>query len=259
MKELYAVGIGPGSYEQMTVQAVRTLEKSDVIIGYTVYVDLVREHFPGREFLSTPMRQEEERCRMAFEEAEKGKTVSMVCSGDPGVYGMAGLLCGIGREHPDVELTVIPGVTAATSGAALLGAPLVQDFCVVSLSDLLVPWEKIESRLRAAAESGMAVVLYNPSSRKRAGHLNRACGILLETLPEETICGLARNIGREGESCRILTLSELKDAQTDMFTTVFIGTPETEQIGERMATPRGYQNRMKTEDESESAEWKMDG
>ena len=244
MKKIFAVGIGPGSYEQMTIRAVRVLERCDVIIGYTVYVDLIREHFPGKEFLTTPMRQEEARCRMAFSEAEKGKTAAMVCSGDAGVYGMAGLLLEIGTEFPDVEVEIIPGVTAALSGAALLGAPLMGDFCVISLSDILVSWEQIEARIRAAVSCGMPLVLYNPSSRRRAGHLKRACEILLEYLPEETVCGIAANIGREGERSLVLTLGELKDTQTDMFTTVFIGNEETKNTGDRMATPRGYQRKQ---------------
>ena len=135
----------------MTLKAVRTLRESDVIIGYTVYVDLVREHFPGKEFLTTPMKKEVDRCVMAFEEARKGKTVAMICSGDAGVYGMAGLMYQVGENYPEVELEIIPGVTAATGGAAVLGAPLIHDFCLISLSDLLTPWEKIETRLLAAA------------------------------------------------------------------------------------------------------------
>ena len=240
MNKIYVVGIGPGSYEQMTVRAVRVLERCDVIIGYTVYVDLVREYFPEKEFLTTPMRQEEARCRMAFVEAKKGKTAAMVCSGDAGVYGMAGLLLELGAEFPDTEIEIVPGVTAAVSGAALLGAPLMGDFCVISLSDILVSWEQIEARIRAAVSSGMPVVLYNPSSRRRGDYLKRACEILLEVLPEETVCGIAANIGREGETFQVLTLADLMDTKTDMFTTVFIGNAQTKNIGGRMVTPRGY-------------------
>lgn len=151
VKKIYVVGIGPGEYEQMTIRAVKALESCDVIIGYTVYVDLVREHFAGKEFLTTPMKQEIERCRMAFEKAEEGKTTAMICSGDAGVYGMSGLMLEIGQEYPDVEVECIPGVTAAIGGAAVLGAPLIHDFALISLSDLLTPWEKIEKRLLAAA------------------------------------------------------------------------------------------------------------
>ena len=124
MNKLYVVGIGPGEYEQMTVRAINALKGSDTIIGYTVYVDLVKEHFPGKEFMTTPMKKEVDRCVMAFQEAMKGKTVSMICSGDAGVYGMSGLMYEVGKDYPQVELEIIPGVTAATGGAAVLGAPL---------------------------------------------------------------------------------------------------------------------------------------
>ena len=147
MNTLYVIGIGPGAYEKMTIEAAEALKSSDVIVGYTVYVDLVREHFPGKEFLTTPMKREVERCELAFAEAAKGKTVAMICSGDAGVYGMTGLMYEIGVRYPQVELKLIGGLTAATSGAAVLGAPLIHDFAVVSLSDLLTPWEKIEKRV----------------------------------------------------------------------------------------------------------------
>ncbi len=153
MHKLYIVGIGPGNYEQMTIRAAEVLKTCDVIVGYTVYIDLIREHFGEKEFLTTPMRQEVKRCEMAFETAMEGKTVAMICSGDAGVYGMSGLLYEMGARYPEVALEVIPGVTAATAGAAVLGAPLMHDFCLISLSDLLTPWEKIERRLRAAAEA----------------------------------------------------------------------------------------------------------
>lgn len=152
MYKLYIVGIGPGNYEQMTIRAAEILKTCDVIVGYTVYIDLIREHFGEKEFLTTPMRQEVKRCEMAFETAMEGKTVAMICSGDAGVYGMSGLLYEMGARYPEVALEVIPGVTAATAGAAVLGAPLMHDFCLISLSDLLTPWEKIERR--AAGCSG---------------------------------------------------------------------------------------------------------
>ena len=167
MNKVYVVGIGPGKPDGMTVEAVRALEQCSIIIGYPVYVDQVRAYFPGKTCLSTPMRQEVRRCRIALAAAEAGNTVAMVCSGDAGVYGMAGLLYELRGEYPGASITVIPGVTAALSGAALLGAPLGHDFCVISLSDLLTPWEQIEKRLRCAAEGDFAVVLYNPASRRR--------------------------------------------------------------------------------------------
>lgn len=242
LKKLYVVGIGPGAYEKMTIEAAEALKNSDVIIGYTVYVDLVKEHFAGKEFLTTPMKKEVERCKMAFEEAMKGKTVSMICSGDAGVYGMAGLMYEVGINYPEVELSVIAGVTAATGGAAVLGAPLIHDFCLISLSDLLTPWEKIETRLLDAAHGDFVICLYNPSSKKRHDYLQKACDLMLKYKSEETVCGIVGNIGRDGESETVMTLKELRDTQVDMFTTVFIGNSQTKNINGKMVTPRGYKN-----------------
>ena len=194
MNKLYVIGIGPGEYEQMTLKAIHAMEKSEVIIGYTVYVDLVKEHFPGKEFLTTPMKKEVDRCVMAFEEAKKGKVVSMICSGDAGVYGMSGLMYEVGVNYPEVELEIIPGVTAATGGAAVLGAPLIHDFCLISLSDLLTPWEKIEARLLAAAEADFVVCLYNPSSKKRSDYLQKACDLMMQYKSPETVCGIVNYI-----------------------------------------------------------------
>lgn len=242
MSKVYVVGIGPGAYEQMTIRAAKVLDGCDTIVGYTVYVDLVRDHFPGKELLTTPMTRETERCVLAFEEARKGKTVAMICSGDAGVYGMAGLMYEVGARYPEVELEVIPGVTAATGGGALLGAPLTHDFCVISLSDLLTPWEKIEARLLAAAQADLVVCLYNPSSKKRHDYLQKASDLLLRHKAADTVCGLAGHIGREGETTQILTLGQLRDTQVDMFTTVFVGNAQTKEIGGHMVTPRGYRD-----------------
>ena len=242
MNKLYVIGIGPGAYEQMTLRAIHALEQSDAIIGYTVYVDLVKEHFAGKELLTTPMKKEVDRCVMAFEEAKKGKTVSMICSGDAGVYGMAGLMYEVGVRYPDVELEIIPGVTAASAGAAVLGAPLIHDFCLISLSDLLTPWEKIEKRLLLAAQADFSIVLYNPSSKKRADYLQKACDIMAAYESEDTVCGIVSQIGREGEECCVMSFRELRDTKVDMFTTVFIGNSQTKELGGHMVTPRGYRN-----------------
>ena len=239
---IYVVGIGPGAYEKMTIEAANVLKNSDVIAGYTVYVDLGKDHFGDKEFLTTPMRQEVERCRMALEEAAKGRKVSMVCSGDAGVYGMAGLILELAPEYPEVKVSIIPGVTAACAGAAVLGAPLIHDFAVISLSDLLTPMEVIEKRVKAAAEADFAICIYNPSSKKRGDYLKKACEILLESRSPETVCGIVKSIGRQGEEMEIMSLETLKDTQTDMFTTVFIGNSSTRKIGDYMVTPRGYRH-----------------
>lgn len=239
MTKLYVVGIGPGSADDMTLRAMKALKDAQIIAGYGVYVDLIRPLFPDKEYIVTPMRKEAERCRMAIEAALSGKTVAMISSGDAGVYGMAGLLCEMAAGLT-IDIEVIPGVTAALSGASVLGAPLGHDFAVISLSDLLTPWEKIEARLSLAAQADLCIALYNPSSIKRADHLRRACDILLAFLSPDTVCGAVRNISREGQSMRLMTLSALRDYKADMFTTVFIGNSQTRVIDGRMITPRGY-------------------
>lgn len=186
------------------------------------------------------MRQETERCELCFREAEAGKRVALICSGDAGIYGLASLMYELGEEHLQTELIVIPGITAASSGAAVLGAPLNHDFCVISLSDLLTPWEKIEKRLRAAAMGDFAIAIYNPSSHRRKDYLQRACDILLETIEGERPCGYVENIGREGTREVTCTLRELRDREVNMFTTVFIGNSETEILRDKLITKRGY-------------------
>lgn len=240
MNKIYVVGIGPGAYEQMTVAAADILRKCEVIVGYTVYVDLLREHFTDKVFLTTAMRQETERCRMAFEEAQKGKLTAVVCSGDAGIYGMAGLMLELSEIYPETQIEVVPGVTAALGGGAVLGAPLGHDCAFISLSDLLTPWEIIEKRLISAAEADFAVCLYNPSSRKRKDYLQKACQVMLKAKSPDTVCGLVKNIARSGEEMKVLTLRELADTPADMFVTVFIGNSDTKVIRGRMVTPRGY-------------------
>ena len=242
MGKLFVVGIGPGDYENMTVRADRALRGCDTIVGYHVYVDLVRARYPGKVYLTTPMTREADRCRMALEEALSGKTVAVVCSGDSGIYGMAALIYELRGERAAPEVEVIPGLTAACSGAALLGAPLTHDFAVISLSDRLTPWETIERRLSAAARADLAMVLYNPASHGRPDHLRRACEVLLQDLPGERPCGICRNIGRAGEHTAILPLRALKEAEVDMFCTVWIGNRMTRVMGGKLVTPRGYRH-----------------
>lgn len=237
---IYVVGMGPGDEEMMTGWAVRALEESEVIVGYPVYLELLGERFKEKEFLSTPMRMEVQRCRMAFEKAEAGKSVSLVCSGDAGIYGMASLMYELLPEYPDCELVIVPGITAASSGAALLGAPLNHDFCVISLSDLLTPWEQIKRRLLAAVEGDFAIALYNPSSHKRPDYLKKACDILLERAEGTRACGYVENIGRAGTKVEVCTLKALRERSVNMFTTVFIGNSQSVIQNGKMITKRGY-------------------
>ena len=241
-KQLYVIGIGPGVREQMTIRADRVLQECEVIAGYTVYADLVRGYYPDAEFITTAMRQEKERCRMALLAADSGRKTALICSGDSGVYGMAGLMYEVGEKYPEVELEIVPGVTAALGGAAVLGAPLIHDFCLISLSDLLTPWEKIEARLLGASQADFVICLYNPSSKKRHDYLQKACDLMMQYKSPETVCGTVCNTGREGEEYQVMTLKELRDTQVDMFTTVFIGNSQTKEINGKMVTPRGYRN-----------------
>lgn len=238
--KIFVVGLGPGGADQMTPRALNALQESDVIAGYDLYIALIEPYIAGKEILSTPMKKEVDRCRMAMKKALEGKTVSMVSSGDAGVYGMAGLMHEVCREHPEIEIEVVPGITAACSAAAVLGAPLIHDFAVISLSDLMTPWEKIEKRLLLASEADFVICLYNPSSFKRADYLKKACELMLRYKSENTPCGTVKNIGRDGEEAAIYTLKEMLDIKTDMFTTVVIGNSQTEVINHKLVTPRGY-------------------
>lgn len=239
MNKLFLVGIGPGNAAGMTEAAKAALEQSEVLCGYTVYLELVKAQFPDKETYTTPMTRELERCQWAVDRAAEGKTVAMLCSGDAGVYGMAGPVLELAKGR-NVEIEVVPGVTAALSGAAILGAPLMHDFCVISLSDLLTPWETIARRLRCAAAGDFSIALYNPRSKKRPEHLRRACEILLEEKSPDTVCGWVRNIGRTGQCHCLTTLGELGSLELDMFTTVFIGASTTKNVDGYMVTPRGY-------------------
>lgn len=243
---IFIIGMGPGYKEMMTGEAFDAMASADVIVGYTVYIDLVKEHFPRKEFFTTPMRAEIERCRACFEFLKEGKQVAFICSGDAGVYGMAAPVFELLPEYKkdgitSDDITVLPGVTAAISGAAVLGAPINHDFCVISLSDLLTPWERIERRLRAAIEGDFAIAIYNPSSRKRHDYLSKACQIMLDAGALKTrACGYVENIGRDGTKSVVCTLDELKDAQVNMFTTVFVGNSQSEIIEGKLVTKRGY-------------------
>lgn len=239
-RKIYVVGLGPGDSEQITPKALNVLQECDTITGYSVYIDLIKDLFPDKQFLSTPMKKEFDRCLIAIEQAKAGHTVAMVSSGDAGVYGMAGLMHEAAQNEEGLEIEVIPGITAACSGGALLGAPLTHDFVVISLSDLLTPWEKIEKRLAAAAQADFVICLYNPASKKRADYLAKACEIISRYQKPDLAVGIVKNIGRTGEEYRLMTLSDLKKVQADMFTTVFIGNSQTRIIGNKMVTPRGY-------------------
>ena len=238
---VYVVGLGPGNARFLTAQAQAALQAANLLCGYTVYIDLVRPLYPDKEVYTTGMTKEIDRCRWALETAQSGKTVALVCSGDAGVYGMASPLLELAQSYPAVTVEIVPGLTAALSGGAVLGAPLAHDFCVISLSDRLTPWSVIEKRLACAAAGDFSIALYNPSSRGRASYLQKAVRILLANGKDpQTVCGIVRSIGRAGETARLLPLAELENTPVDMFTTVFIGNAATRVLGGKMVTPRGY-------------------
>ena len=240
-KTIYIIGMGPGEQSMMTKQAGEALENCDVIVGYTLYVELLKEQYKEKEFVTTPMRQEIERCRMCFELALAGKNVCLVCSGDPGVYGMAAPMFELLPEYKGVQLEVIPGITAANSGAAKLGAPLNHDYCVISLSDLLTPWEHIEKRLQAAILGDFSIAIYNPSSHKRKDYLRKACDIMLKAGADKNrACGYVENIGRENAKVTVCNLEQLREREVNMFTTIFIGNSQSYIENEKLITKRGY-------------------
>lgn len=241
MSKLYVVGFGPGGYDHMTVKAVRVIESADIITGYTTYVDMLKKYFPDKNYLSTGMKKEVDRCRLAVEKALEGNDVAMVSSGDSGIYGMAGIVLQVVEEmQADVEVEVVPGVTAASAAASVLGAPLMHDLAIISLSDLMTPLDQIMKRVDCAAAGDFVINLYNPKSKKRVDYVERAADIIMKYQSPDTPCGIVRHAGRDEESMCLTTLAQLKDADIDMFSIVVIGNSRTYVKDGKMITPRGY-------------------
>ena len=239
--KLYVVGMGPGSLDGMTKEAFKAIGDCQVIAGYTVYADLVKPYFPDKEYLTTPMTKEEARCRMAFECCMEGKDTAMICSGDSGVYGMAGLVLElVNKQQLDIEVRLIPGMTASIAAASLLGAPLMHDFCHISLSDLLTPWPVIEKRIVAAGEADFVICFYNPRSRGREGHLARAFALLAASKSADTPVGVVKSAGRKKQEKWLTTLGEMDFAPVDMTSLVIVGNKATYIDNGLMITPRGY-------------------
>ena len=238
------VGLGPGAVELLTPQAQAALNQAQAIVGYTTYIDLIpRDILAGKTIVATGMRKETERCRRAVELARGGMRVCLVSSGDGGIYGMAGLCLEVLEQEGllgALDFEVVPGVPALAAAAALLGAPLMHDFAVISLSDLLTPWEKIALRLDLAAQADFVLVLYNPRSRGRDRHLAQALQIISRHRPAETPAGLVRNAFRAGQSVLTCALESLPVEQVDMLSIVFIGNSQTRLANGRLLTPRGY-------------------
>ena len=226
----------------MTPKARKEIEDADVIVGYGTYVKLIQSIInPKAEVFSGTMGKEVERAKIAVSKAIENLRVAIISSGDPGVYGMAGIVLEVVEfEKAQVPVEIVPGVTAATAAASKLGAPLVSDFAVISLSDLLTPWEKIEKRLQAAASSDFSIVLYNPKSEGRIEPLTRAYEIMLKHIRPDTPVGIVKQAGREGEETKLTTLKELLNADIDMVTTIIVGNSATKIANGKMVTARGY-------------------
>lgn len=237
MGKLYVVGIGPGGKEHMTIKALETIKKCDVVVGYTFYIELIKDLVQGKRVIKTGMMGEIERCKMAVEEAGKGYDTCIVSTGDAGLYGMAGPILELAK---DTEVEVIPGVTSSFCAAAEVGAPIMHDFCTISLSDLMTPWEVIEKRLHCAAEGDFAIALYNPKSKGRAEHIYKAINIISGYKSPSTPVALVKNAGREGNEKRILTIETIDYDFIDMMTVVLIGNNKTFIEKGKMITPRGY-------------------
>lgn len=243
MNKLYVVGIGPGNKDNMTFSAINALKDSDIIIGYDTYIDLIKELIKDKQVVSNGMRKEVDRCKEAIQLASKGNTVSVVSSGDAGVYGMAGLILEIiSKEYvmEDFDVQVIPGVTAGNSSAAILGAPLMHDYVNISLSDWLTEWETIENRLNCAGKGDFIVVLYNPKSKSRTEYIKKAQEILLKYKSPQTPVGIVKSAFREEQNSQITTLEQMASCDIDMFSTVIIGNSKTFIDGKYIITPRGY-------------------
>ncbi|MFP4455038.1 MAG: precorrin-3B C(17)-methyltransferase [Desulfonatronovibrio sp.] len=239
--KLFVVGIGPGNPLDRTIRAERTIRASDVVAGYDRYIEFVEDLLPGKEIISSGMTRERQRCQKAVEAALGGARVSLISSGDAGIYGMAGLALEMIQDmQVSLDIEIVPGVSAAQAGAAELGAPLMLDFACVSLSDLLVDWEEIEKRLEALAGADMVTVLYNPKSRKRTFQITRTAQIFMNHRPDQTLVGIARSASQPDQSIILTDLGRMLEAEMDMRTVVIIGNSRTKKAGPWMVTSRGY-------------------
>lgn len=238
MGKIYVVGLGPGNKENMTFRAYDVLKNSDIIIGYKTYVDLIEGMFPDKKIIKSYMKKEVARCEETLKLALEGNIISLISSGDAGVYGMAGLMLEIAGGQVEVE--IVPGITSANASASLGGAPIVHDSVNISLSNLLTDWELIKKRIDLASQGDFVITLYNPKSSGRPELINEARDIMLKHKRKDTPVLIARNVGREGENYDITTLSEMLDYEINMFSTVIIGNSNTKVVNNKMITPRGY-------------------
>lgn len=238
MGKIYVVGLGPGNKENMTFRAYDVLKNSDIIIGYKTYIDLIEGMFPDKKIIKSYMKKEVARCEETLKLALEGNIISLISSGDAGVYGMAGLMLEIAGDQVEVE--IVPGITSANASASLGGAPIVHDSVNISLSNLLTDWELIKKRIDLASQGDFVITLYNPKSSGRPELINEARDIMLKHKRKDTPVLIARNVGREGENYDITTLDKMLDYEINMFSTVIIGNSKTKVLNNKMITPRGY-------------------
>lgn len=240
--KIYVVGIGPGNMEDMTRRAYKILTNVDVIAGYTTYIDLVKDEFSTKEFLSSGMKREIERCQEVLELAKAGKNVALISSGDSGVYGMAGIMLEVAMDS-EIEVEIVPGITATIAGASLVGAPLMHDQAIISLSDLLTDWKVIKKRIETASQGDFIISIYNPKSKTRVEQIVEAREIMLKYKNPSTPVALLRHIGRKNENYTLTTLEDFLNYEIDMFTIVVVGNSNTYIQNGKMITPRGYQEK----------------
>ncbi len=239
--KIYVVGIGPGNREHMSMRAIEAIADAEVIIGYKTYIDLIKDLIVDKQVIDSGMRKEVERCNLTLDYALEGKKVAIISSGDAGVYGMAGIMLEVKYErNSDVEIEVVPGITAASAASAVLGAPMMHDFAVISLSDLLTEWELIKKRLECAAMGDFIVALYNPKSMGRVHQIEEAREIMMRYKAGSTPVGIVKNAKRQGEEAVVTDLEHMLDHDIDMLTVVVIGNAHTYVKEGKMITPRGY-------------------
>ncbi|AGK96210.1 precorrin-3B C(17)-methyltransferase [Clostridium pasteurianum] len=236
MGKLYVVGIGPGGLEHMTVKARQVIEESEIIVGYTKYIELIKSLIKGKEIFSTGMMKEEERCRAALR-LSKDKVVSIISTGDAGIYGMAGLVL---EMRKDEQVEVVPGVTASSAAASVLGAPIMHDSCNISLSDLMTPYELIKKRVEMAAQGDFVITLYNPKSKGRPYYLKESIEIIKRYRKGHTPVAIVKNALREGQKQQLFTLDSFDDSDADMLSVVIIGNSQSFVRNGIFITPRGY-------------------
>lgn len=239
--KIFVVGIGPGNMQDISIRAYNVLKNVDIIAGYTTYINLVKDEFSEKEFYSSGMKKEIERCQEVLELAKAGKDIALISSGDSGIYGMAGIMLEVAlNDNNGIEVEVIPGITSTVAGAALVGAPLMHDQAIISLSDLLTDWEVIKKRIECASQGDFVISLYNPKSKTRVDQIVEARDIMLKYKKAATPVALLRHIGRTDENYTLTTLEEFLNYDIDMFTIVTIGNSNTYIKDGKMITPRGY-------------------